>query len=204
MKKLFLGFILFLAFVHSAYAQETAQLIFDAPTAGFAKGESKEVALYLQSSTNVNALELHLTYPSQKIKLISINTDKSKFQIRINDGITEGGALITRGNIQGIKGKNLVALLTFQTQQSTSLTELSYSPESVVMSEENVNILTGSLIKTVPVVTPSDKAHTNPPITVDSSYGQKLKNWNINFWTNTGGKIIDGFFGFFERLLDKK
>lgn len=205
MKKLFFGFLLFflLAFAHSVYAAETAQIIFDAPTVGFAKGETKEVKLYIQSSTRINAIELHLTYPAQKVKLTSINTDKSKFGIRVDDGITSGGAVITRGNINGIKGKNLVAVLTFQALQPTSVTELSYAPESVVMSEENINILTGSQVKTVPIPTITENADTTNATTNDASYG-KFKNWNNKFWTNTGGTFIDGFFGFIENVFGKK
>ncbi len=205
MKKLFFGFFLFflLAFVHSVYASDTAQIIFDASTVGFAKGETKEVRLYLQSSTRVNAIELHLTYPANKIVLTSINTDKSKFGIRVEDGITDGGAIITRGNINGIKGKNLVAILTFQALQPTSLTELGYTPESVVMSEENMNILTGSQIKTVIIPTITEENNTNAPATNDATY-RKFKNWNNRFWTNTGGKFIDGFFGFIENVFGKR
>lgn len=177
----------FLIFVPILYAQTShAELIFD--------GNGKErlnanetVAVNIDvdsGSESVNALDVRLTYPADKLGLTDLNTEDSDFEIKADEKIESGIVTIVRGTTEPKDGVNKVAEIKFKALSNVNLNEISYTPDSVVMSIDGKNILSGSKIVAVPA--DIEEAETNP----SGSFWDNLKAWNAGFW-----EAIFSFFG---------
>ncbi len=141
--------------VKVANAANVAKVIFS-PSGQIAAGKNVRVEVFIDSNVQVNAAQISITYPTNEISLQSVDTVNSKFTIKAEETITPGVVKIARGNVQALRGKNLLASLNVIPQTTNSLSKLSYSvSDSLVMSKDNVNVLSGSQVLTVKPVTPA-------------------------------------------------
>lgn len=164
-----------------AHAQTTnqAEFIFGSNKSPVPAGENFEVNINLDShATLVNAVDLKFEYPSQKIRLINLDTEMSDFEIKADEGSELGKISIVRGTIEPKSGISKIARAQFTALKQIDLNEFSYSEESLVMSVDNENILKGSQVKTTNVNDVNTVLNENN----SQSFWEKIKDVNNAFW----------------------
>lgn len=131
-------------------AADVAKIIF-VPDGKLVAGKNLKVNIFVESNAPVNAVQLTATFPTDQFTYGSIDTTKSKFSIKAEERVINGGVILARGNINPLSGRNLLAVMTLvPTRASSSIKQISYSvSDSLVMSTNNVNILSGSQVLTL-------------------------------------------------------
>jgi hypothetical protein len=144
----FLG--LFFVVVGKANAQDIASVLFETQSSPI-PGVPLKVNVFINSNVPVNAAQVSITYPQSNFSLLSIDSSTSSFSIKAEEEASPGLIKIARGNIKALSGKNLLVVLNMKPlNNSASTVQLGYLPnDSLVMSETNVNILTGSQVLTI-------------------------------------------------------
>lgn len=159
MKK-YLGIFLFSFFLFLSagklQAADFAKVIL-APKEPLIAGRPLTIDIFIDSNVEVNAAQLNFTIPNEFFALSSVDTSNSKFTIKAEETVGDGFIKLARGNVKALKGKNLFATLTITPKSSNaSVSQITYNTkESLVMSKNNVNILTNSEVLTVKPVEPT-------------------------------------------------
>lgn len=185
-KSFLLAFILlfFLSLNTWAQSNDGAEFEFSTSKSPILKGETAFVEVNLDSKDNkILAIDLRLLYPEEKISIINLDTKNSSFEIEADEKITPGEITIVRGTTEAKSGISRIARIQVKATSDFNINELSYSPGSLAMDDNNQNILKGSQIVTreaVEIDSPEEK----------NSLWEKIKSWNIAFW--------DWLFGFFS------
>lgn len=163
--------IFFLAIIFGSFsiitgkvsAKDTASILFETQTSAITVGQSVKVNVFINSSVPVNAAQLSITYPQSEFSLLSIDSSSSTFSIKAMEKASPGIIEIARGNIKALQGKRLFTVLNLKPlRSSASISQLGYlSTKSLVMSEANVNILSGSQVQTVKPEAPTSATTSN-------------------------------------------
>ena len=186
MKRLFapiIACLLVLAFSVSVYAKDVADVLFN-PQGKMAVGKAWNVDVIIDSTTTVNAAQLTIKYPADQFTLQKIDSSNSKFTIAAEEKTAPGTITIAKGNLEPLKGRNLLATLVVTPLKSTaSVNNLSITTsDSLVMSTQNVNILSGSKVLT-------QKPYTTPaPPKKDSGFISLIKKTFSEFFGGLFGK----------------
>lgn len=140
-----------------AYAADSATVHFDS-TQPLQPGKDGRIEITIDSSVPVNAAQLSITYPPSQFRVIAVDTQGSKFTIAAEESIQNGVVKLARGNVQPLTGKSLFATLVVRPLTGNASTDsFGYSStDSLVMSAENENVLTGSEVATVKPDTTAD------------------------------------------------
>lgn len=142
-------------FQPQAYAANVAKVLFSSSDK-ISNGKQITVGVYIDSNTDVNAAQLKIVYPESEFSFVSIDSTNSKFLIKAEESQEPGIITVTRGNIQALSGKQLFTNILLTVKSGANLNHLSYAKnDSLVMSKENVNILSGSEVLTVKPATPT-------------------------------------------------
>lgn len=185
---LIITLIVFLLVARNVNAQELATILFSS-SGVVTTGQNIKVDVFINSGTAVNAAQLTITYPQNEFQIIRVDSATSAFTIKAEQTEHPGIIKIARGNIKALRGKNLFASLTFKAILPTSsISHLGYSvADSLVMSNNNTNILSGSQVQTV-----------RPTLTVPSKapQGQYPKSTNgfISIFTQAVKVFLHGLF----------
>lgn len=167
MKLLFSIIILVLFFfvIEKANAQDMASVLFETQSATVV-GKTLKVNVYINSNVPVNAAQISITYPQTNFSLLSIDSSNSTFSIKAEESAAPGVIKIARGNIKALSGKNLLTVLNLKPlKNSASTTQLGYLPnDSLIMSETNINILSGSQVLTIKPNVPNPVNTTTTPV----------------------------------------
>lgn len=149
----------------------------------YTKNDKLILEIYsVSGDTKINAVEAHIDYPSSKLGVLEVNTQKSEFDIGIPEQQSKGSIIISRGSSDGIKGKKQVATIVFLVQEQVSGNEIELNKDSVIMSSEtNSNILSGSSVQSVPTPMPLQE-HRNKQKAAPSSISEWILNLNNSFW----------------------
>jgi hypothetical protein len=98
--------------------------------------------------TRVNAVEADLTYPMDKLTFISTDATTSPFTIEAQNGGGEGKVTIGRGIIGSLTGDQLVASITFKTNDRAGNAQLKFSDSAALVSVQgNTNIIDAKPLK---------------------------------------------------------
>jgi hypothetical protein len=129
----------------------------------------------------VNAAEVHLIYPADKLDFVSISSS-SAFGIVAASSGGGGNVNIDRGATPAVTGDQLVAIVRFKAKASSGSASITFGSSSKVVSEAgNQNILSGTSggtysFKAAPAAAPADtiaptidKAPTVSDITVNGA-----------------------------------
>ncbi len=143
--------LLFISGTTTAYAIDTARILFNSSTPTTKPGQIMIVNVVVDSNTPVNAVQVKILYPTEVFNLLSINYTNSQFSIQADQTTTPGSITLARGNIEPRNGKNLFATLVFKTKTNGNMSYFSYSlADSLAMSStKNENILVNSQVATV-------------------------------------------------------
>lgn len=128
-------------------AHNDAQLILK-PNASFATaGESWRVPIYVDTAASqVNAIQVNLSYPVDKMEVLSIDTSDSAFAVQAENKFGQGSIKIARGSITPISGETKVATVVFQIRSQTNIKDVTLAPgTAVITSQDNANIFQGVL-----------------------------------------------------------
>jgi hypothetical protein len=91
---------------------------------------------------NVNAVQSDLTYPTDKLEYVSIDDTGSAFGVSAQKMGANGKVVIARGTITPVKGKQLVAKVTFKAIAASGDAAVSVANSSQILrSDTNTNIL---------------------------------------------------------------
>ncbi len=163
--KLSIVSLLFLVvFTATVEAADIAKIIFS-PAGKVVAGKAIRVDVFVDSNVHVNAAQLNITYPVDEITLSGVDSANSKFSIKAEETISPGMIKIARGNVRALKGKNLLVSITVVPKTVSALGKLSYSQsDSLVMSKDNVNVLSGSQVLTVKPVESTTTTETDQGI----------------------------------------
>lgn len=154
-------FLFIFSFTGTALAANSAVVTFSSNDQIVA-GKNVTVEVFIDSNTEVNAAQIKILYPENKFTYLSTDSSNSKFSIKAEESQSQGSITVARGNIQALKGKELFTTIIFTAKKGASLSDLRYEPnDSLVMSKDNVNILTGSQVLTVKPVTPTPTPRRN-------------------------------------------
>lgn len=135
----------------------------------------------ISGETRINAIETHLTYPSDKLVVLEVNTDDSDFDIGIPEENNPGDLRISRGSSDGIRGRNHVATIVFLVQGPVQSNQIQLSNDSIIMTAEtNQNILSGSNVATIPA--PESDTPQSTPRKFPDSFFNWIINLNVSFW----------------------
>lgn len=133
---------------NQVYAQEvnTIGITVDPSANSVAVGSEFPVAIRAMSSTPVNAVQATITYPSDKLTLVSINTAGTAFDIGAEENITAGTISLIRGTTTPKTGNLLVATALFKAKAAGTASVLVTNDSKLVSSQSNTDILqtTGS------------------------------------------------------------
>jgi hypothetical protein len=112
-------------------------------TKSYAQGTTFTVELREDSGTQlVNAVQANLTYPTDKLDFVSIDTTGSAFSTQAQNAGGNGQIAIARGNTTAQTGNQLVAKITFRTKAITGTVTVPFvSGTQLVSSTTNKNIL---------------------------------------------------------------
>lgn len=95
-------------------ATGNAALTLESSAPSVAVGQKVHVLVYSNSKDeNANAVQAYVTYPSEQLKLVSINSDKSAYPIKASETSSNNTIQISRGVIGGLTGKQLVTDIEF-------------------------------------------------------------------------------------------
>lgn len=126
-----------------------ASISLESTPANVAVGEKFTMNVYADSAnTSVNVVQATIKYPTEKIQLIAINTDSSAYPIKAYEKSTGDTIEITRGILNGLKNKNLVASIEFLAK-SKGQAEFTYNKDKTMLISEDGNkdiLNTNSLI----------------------------------------------------------
>jgi len=90
----------------------------------------------------VNAVQADLSYPTDRLQFVNIDTEASAFGVGAEAKGANGRITVARGNIAQLIGKQLVAKVTFQAIAADGQADLTFSQESrLLRSSDNLNIL---------------------------------------------------------------
>ena len=148
-------FALILVFSTTSFAADVAKVLFS-QQGKLTVGKSLNVDVFIDSSTTVNAAQITIIYPTDEFSLQKVDSTKSKFSISASEKVSQGSITIAKGNVEPLKGRNLLVTLVLKPlKSSSSIGNLSYNTsDSLVMSTQNVNILSGSQVLTQKPSTP--------------------------------------------------
>lgn len=160
------SFLLILLVPSKSFAAEIAKVQF-VPAGKISAGKVVKVNVIIDSNVPVNAAQINIVYPESEFSLTSVDTTTSKFTIKAEETLSNGLVKIARGNITPLKGKNLLAILNLVPKtNSSSISKLSYSvTDSLVMSTDNVNILSHSQVMTIKPIKPTPPMENSNDIT---------------------------------------
>lgn len=199
-----------------------AQVHLVSQNATLSSGQTVTVYVKIDSGTNpVNAVQVNILYPANKLDFVSIDALKSAFDIQAENNGGGGIVKMGRGIIKPVSGEQLVATVNFRAQEATRLSELTIAPGSaIVRSIDNVNILGGVEILSGPggtnqvffqevvptnpqsvAPTSSDSIYSYPTPAEKKSFGDKIVAANAALWEWVMGIFFPSIFGFFGRLL---
>lgn len=149
----------------------------------------------------INAVQLTISYPSNKLDFLGIDSSQTAFAIQAENTGSNGIIKIARGTIQPVKGEKIVAKVLFSARTRADTKEISIiNPTLVLNSTTNQNIFTGT-VYTIPAGSTSRKVNkiekikspqdAPPPVeqyyTSPAAFGQKgiigaLTRFNNWFW----------------------
>lgn len=146
----------------------------------------------------VNAVQANMSYPADKLELVSIDSSASPFTVEAENEGSNGSIKIARGNISPLNGDLALSKLTFRVLMASGSAAVDFAEGSAILdSETNTNILssTSGQTYTAPAPEPEPQPDTTPPsapanlnasdITVNSA---KLS-WNAS----TDNKAVVGY-----------
>ncbi len=106
-------------------------------------GKSFTVQIYEDSQGDkVNAVQANLTYPTNLLDFVSIDTSSSAFGVTAPSHGGSGTVVIARGSVTPVIGKQLVAAVTFKPKSSSGNANIDFASGSAVLrSTDNKNTL---------------------------------------------------------------
>jgi hypothetical protein len=110
------------------------------------KGASLTVEIRENSgTTDANAIQANLTYPSDMLTLINIDQKSSAFPIVVQNEGSAGMISMARGIAGNLKGDNSVAKLTFRVNSKTGTASLKFGQGTALVSSSGNKDLLKSL-----------------------------------------------------------
>lgn len=83
------------------------------PTKALEIGSSLRVGVQVDGADSVNAVQVDLSYPADKLRLETVDRSNSAFGIEAENTSTPGLLKMARGTIVPVTGSQVVAVLTF-------------------------------------------------------------------------------------------
>src|SRR4051812_21269060 len=94
---------------------QASTLFLGPPNQTVGKGETFTVSVRMNSGDEpVNSVQAVLSFPSDKLKAVSIDSSASSFGIKAEEKIGKGMIKIVRGTIKPVSGDQLVSSITFK------------------------------------------------------------------------------------------
>jgi cytoskeletal protein RodZ len=113
------------------------------PTKKVAKDSTLTLEVWADSGAqSVNALQVNLSYPQEKLSFIKVDGSGSAFTLDAQSSGGNGTVKIARGNIKPISGRLLVAKVQFKALDDSGNATVTFDKSSVLISSTtNKNIL---------------------------------------------------------------
>lgn len=156
-----------------------------------AQGSSFSVAVRVNTGgSKVNAVQVNLKYPTDKLDILSVSTSGSAFEISAENSKGGGSIKIGRGTLTAKSGNLLIATLTFRAKTSSgSATVSSTSGTAVVRSSDNTNILSGGPSGTYSFTKPPPPAPPAPPPPPPDTTAPKISEVKVTATTFKGSTV---------------
>lgn len=107
-------------------------------------GETVSVQVRLNSNEVVNAVSSYISYPTDKIEVLSVSYGGSAFAISAENSFGGGLIKISRGNINGVRGDLNIATLSFR-PKTLGTANLNFASGSAIVREsDSANIMSGN------------------------------------------------------------
>lgn len=123
---------------------KTAQLKTEPATSTTKIGETITLSIWVDSDDQqISTVEAYLTYPTDKFEFVSIDGNGSAFGIQAEQTGADGNISITRAQVNGVSGKQLLAKINLKAKTESGEGALAFTDESKIftLSTEPQNIL---------------------------------------------------------------
>jgi len=101
------------------------------------------------ASTPVNAVQLNLTYPADKLDVVSVDGSGSAFGIKAQETRGNGSIVVARGSLKAVSGSQEVTRVTLRGKSSGNAAVMLASGSALVSSDNNANVLSTAVGSTV-------------------------------------------------------
>lgn len=137
--KIFLSAILFLLPI---FRLSAAEIYISPEKDKFRVGETIKVELRLSSLELVNAFEIILFYPPEKVRPVAFKDKNSLINLWVKKPAvaSAGKIFFTGGKIGGFRGDGLLAEITFRAE-APGAASLTFSPDSLVLRHDGLGTI---------------------------------------------------------------
>ncbi len=125
-------------------AEKTAVLTTEPASAVSANGEITTISLWVDSGAQqISTVEAYLIYPENEFEFVNIDSSGSAFEIQAEQTGGSGKISITRAQVGGVSGKQLLAKVNLKPKSESSKGTLAYTDDSKIytLASEPQNIL---------------------------------------------------------------
>jgi len=108
------------------------------------QGTTFSVAVRISSTDPINVVQANLSYPSDKLDFVGINTSGSTFDMQAENVGGGGQVKIARGLAGTVTGDKLVATVTFRAKQSSGSTSISFTAGSEAVNPDGAVVVSAT------------------------------------------------------------
>lgn len=120
-------------------------IFLSSPANSVIPGQNFSVSIKENSSKqNVNAVQATVSFPSDLLDVVSVDSSESNFKINVFESTQKGKITVTRGQIGGLMGEALIAKVNFRAKASGKATIKFENDTALMSSTTNTNILNSS------------------------------------------------------------
>jgi len=148
-------------------AQGTNSMYLSPASGSFTVGSTVNMAVRINVSTDVNAVQADITFPTNLLQFSSIDGSSSAFSIDATSAASGGTIKISRGNINTVKGDQLVAKINFKALAAGSASVQFANTSVAVNPSSNNNVIntrSGGTYTLTGASTPTPTPTPTPPV----------------------------------------
>ncbi len=114
---------------------KTAEIIADPATLSTPNGQVASFSVWVDTGGQlVGVVEVIINYPAEQYELVSIDDNESAFKINADSAYETGKVTISRGQMDGVSGKHLVAKINLKAKSPKGQGNITFSDESKVLT----------------------------------------------------------------------
>ena len=127
------------------------------------QGASFAVAIRVNSSSPINAVQANLSYPADKLNFVSISSAGSAFALQVESSAGNGSVRIARGLIGTTSGDKLIATVTFRAKVNSGSAVVSFAGGTQAVNSSGGAVVTASSGGTYTFTNPPPPPPPPPP-----------------------------------------